>query len=173
MDLWQDLEARYSGRTEELERREGERGVRAALRAEYSAWADRVAVTVLDDLERAIEARREAFGWLRGLPLERLGRGAAAPQLGQGVCVASLRLWTTTLHVYVQRSTDAPPALHFLRQWGGHRTPRMACIPGAWLLKTPTGGYVLHRFDEARSVLSLDDLVAVALSLLLGRAGRS
>jgi hypothetical protein len=34
MDLWQDLEARYSGRTEELERREGDRQARAALHAE-------------------------------------------------------------------------------------------------------------------------------------------
>jgi hypothetical protein len=48
----------------------------------------------------------------------------------------------------------------------------MACVPGAWLAKLPNGGYVARRFDEGRATVSLDELGALALSLLLGRAGR-
>jgi hypothetical protein len=135
-------------------------------------WTEGVAARVLEDLRASIELRRQQLGWLSQLPLE-LAVRAEMPHQGGRVTVLSARLWNTTVHVYVQRSQDAPPAIHLLRQWGGHRSPRMACVPGAWIAKLASGDYLLHRFDEARTLASLDDIGASVLSMLLGRAGKA
>jgi hypothetical protein len=171
MDLWLDLEARYSARMPDLQRREDERQLRAALHAEYTAWSESVPERALCDLLQVLETRRRQLGWLAEVPLE-LSSQRTVPLEGACVAALSARLWSTTVHVYVQRSVDAPPAIHLLRQWGGYHRPRMACVPGAWLAKLPNGGYVARRFDEGRATVSLDELGALALSLLLGRAGR-
>jgi hypothetical protein len=47
----------------------------------------------------------------------------------------------------------------------------MACVPGGWLKQSLDGGYTLHRFDDAATLIPLDEFAAIVLSLLLGRAG--
>lgn len=171
MDAWQELQARYSSDLPGLARREAERQTRAELQERYLAWTAWVAPRVIEDVRCTMEARRTDLPWLAEVPIDvsvpSLAHSAAGP-------IASLvaRLWNTTVHLYVQCSPDSPPTVHLLRQWGGHRNPRMVCVPGAWIGRLPTGEYTLHRFDPARGDTSLDELAATALALLLGRAGR-
>lgn len=170
MDLWQDLEARYCGQIPMLTEREAEARLRRTLQQEYLAWSRVVVVRALDSLARALEARVRELPWLSTLPLS---VSAPAPHFlcGEGVCALSVRLWGTSVEAYIRSGPDAPPSLHFLRQWGGHRAPRMACVPGAWLRREGTEGYSFHRFGEAGTLLKLDDLTAMVVALLLGRAG--
>jgi hypothetical protein len=170
VDAWQELEARYSPDLPGLARREAERQTRAELQARYLAWTAWVAPRVIEDLRLTLEARRAELPWLAKVPIEvsvpSLANAAAGP-----LSSLTARLWNTTVHVYVQCSLDSPPSVHLLRQWGGHRNPRMACVSGAWIGRPPTGEYTLHRFEPACGDTSLDELAATALALLLGRAG--
>jgi hypothetical protein len=170
MELWQDLEARYAGQLPTLSEREAEHRQRQSLRDEYLGWCRGAVMLALDAVGRALEQRIQQYPWLSTIPLT---VSQAVPLQVRGEVVSSMtaRLWRTSVDVYARCGADGPPSLHLLRQWGGHRSPRMVCLPGAWLSRDASGGYALHHFDESGSSLDADDLAATIVSLLLGRAG--
>jgi hypothetical protein len=170
MELWRDLEARYSGQLPTLAEREVELRQRHILQEQYLAWCRVASAQALDALGNALEARVREFPWLASLPLT-VAQPRPVSLRGETFSTLTARLWGASVEAYVRSNTESPPSIHLLRQWGGHRSPRMACLPGAWLKCEANGGFSFRRFDEAGSALDLEELTATVVGLLLGRAG--
>jgi hypothetical protein len=172
MDAWEQLHARYAQQVKQRQSRRTEEELRSLLQQQYSAWADVTVAAVLEDLSRALHQRSKGFEAHSGVAF--LVNGPEPVWLA-GTPMAALRitLWESAVYVYAQRSAHSPPAVHLLRQSGGQRSPRMACLPGAWLAKSGDTAYALRHFDAEGSAMSLDELAALTVSLLLGASGRS
>lgn len=172
MDPWQHLSAEYDGKLADRQRRDQEQTLRETLQREYLAWAERAAQQVLTELVETLKQRLALFAERTGarFAVSDVGR----VQLGNGrVAAFSVSIWDCCVHVYTQRADNSPPTVHLLRQSGGHRSPKMSCLPGAWLARTSEGNCELRRFDAASSLTTVDELGAQVVSLLLEAATRT
>lgn len=167
MDAWEQLHARYADQVKQRQSRRTEEELRTLLQQQYNAWADATVTAVLEDLGRALGQRSREFEAHSGAAFLVSG---PEPVWLAGAPLAALRitLWESAVYVYAQRSAHSPPAVHLLRQSGGQRSPRMMCLPGAWLAKPGDSGYALRHFDAEGSAMSLDEFAALTVSLLLG-----
>lgn len=170
MDPWVPVEGRVAAVADDVLAQQQDAFVRGELQRRHAQWTQWASATVLDDLAELLSRRAEQFGWSARFPYR------VSPVRALGTNTETLRhitvsLWHCSVDVYVRTTTTAPPAIHFWRQSGGHRAPRMACLPGAWLFRA-SPCYQLRRFDEEGSPVTLDELGAQVVTLLLGGLSR-